>query len=420
MKQLPALSQTGSTRYGTLFSRILVLCFIGVAIFVFTSGWQQFVNGSGKVIAFDPLERRVNVEALVEGRIKNLNIVEGQEVAAGEVIAEIEDNDPDLLQNLESKRINLENRITFAKSREEALSSQLAQQKMSKSQALNAARETVSAAKIESQTAVLDFNRVDALFKKGLASKREEEAAILRRDSASADLRSAEANLQKTENDFDALLSATQASMESAKSDIAASERDLTVMEISVNQTQRQKITAPRDGIVLNIPATNGMYLKPGSLICVIIPKTQSRFVEIWVDGNDVPLIKARSEKDGKVTPGNPVRLAFEGWPAVQTVAWPQTAVGTFGGEVLFVDSTDDGMGRFRVVIAPVDDIVDRNDGKGPVKVGWPNGERWLRQGVQAKAWVMLDEVPLWFEIWRQLNGFPPIGTSSDPAPTSN
>lgn len=419
MNQLPALSQTGSTRYGTLFSRILVLCFIGAAVFVLLSGWQQFVTGSGKVIAFNPLERRVNVEALVEGRVKNLNIVEGQQVKAGDIIAEIQDNDPNLLENLESKRLALNSRIDFAKSRVEALSSQMAQQGMSKSQAIDSARQKVSAAKIAAETAELDHDRVEALFSKGLASRREHEAAILRRDATAADYRSNQANLKKTENDFDAILASTQASLESAKSDIASAERDLTAMDISVNQTRRQQITAPRDGIVLSVSATDGMYLKPGSRICVIIPETESRFVEIWVDGNDVPLIKPRREEKGKTLAGSSVRLAFEGWPAVQTVGWPQTAVGTFGGEVFFVDSTDDGQGRFRVVIAPKEDIVDRKDGKGPVKVSWPSGERWLRQGTQAKAWIMLEEVPLWLEIWRQLNGFPPIGTGTEPAPTS-
>jgi hypothetical protein len=103
------------------------------------------------------------------------------------------------------------------------------------------------------------------------------------------------------------------------------------------------------------------------------------------------------------------VRLAFEGWPAVQMIGWPQLAIGTFGGEVVFVDATDDGKGKFRVVVGPADDIVDRGDGKGPVTVGWPDKDRWLRQGARANAWVMLNEVPLWYELWRQINGFPPV-----------
>jgi hypothetical protein len=97
------------------------------------------------------------------------------------------------------------------------------------------------------------------------------------------------------------------------------------------------------------------------------------------------------------------VRLQFEGWPAVQFVGWPSVARGTFGGEVVLIDPTDDGTGRFRVLVAPRPDVV--NDGTEVVE--WP-GPRWLRQGVQVNGWVLLNRVPLWYEIWRQLNGFPP------------
>lgn len=416
MNQLPALSLTGSTRFTHIFSRILIFCFLAVGAFILLAPWQQFVAGSGKVIAFNPLERRVNVDALVSGRVKNLLIVEGQKVKAGDLLVEIQDNDPNLLENLDTKRLAATNRISFAKSRVEALTAQINQQTMAKSQALDSAREKVTATKIGAETAALDYTRVHTLFEKGLASRREHEQAILRRDSTTADYRSAQANLKQIANDFDAIISSTQASQESAKSDIASAERDLTELDISVSQNERQLINAPRDGIVLKVHVTDGSFLSPGSPICVIIPETESRFVELWVDGNDVPLIQARTED----SPGSEVRLAFEGWPAVQSVGWPQLAVGTFAGEVYFIDSTDDGAGRFRMVVAPKDDLIDRGDGKGTQKVSWPDGEQWLRQGVRAKAWVLLEEVPLWFELWRQINGFPPIGRGVESAPTTS
>ena len=107
------------------------------------------------------------------------------------------------------------------------------------------------------------------------------------------------------------------------------------------------------------------------------------------VSGNDMPLIKE----------GDRVRLQFEGWPAVQFVGWPSVAVGTFGGKVNRVFPTDDGSGNFRVVVTPEDHFEREN--------GWPD-DRYLRQGVRTNGWVLLDRVPLGYEIWRQLNGFPP------------
>jgi hypothetical protein len=146
------------------------------------------------------------------------------------------------------------------------------------------------------------------------------------------------------------------------------------------------------------------MYLRPGSPVCVVIPETDERFVEAWIDGMDMPLVTPRHEgADGAMVPGSTVRLQFEGWPAIQFVGWPSVAVGTFGGEVIAVDATDDGKGRFRLVIAP-----DAQDAE------WP-GTRWLRQGVRTKAWVLLRQVPLWREAWRQLNGFPPVVADVEP-----
>ena len=95
---------------------------------------------------------------------------------------------------------------------------------------------------------------------------------------------------------------------------------------------------------------------------------------------------------------GRHVRLQFEGWPAVQFAGWPSVAVGTFGGVVTLVDSSDfNGMGKFRILVVP-----------DPADQSWPEG-RFLRQGVRAKGWVLLDQVRLGYELWRRVNGFPPV-----------
>lgn len=414
MFDLPALTLTGSNRKGYYFSRLLTIGLVAVVLFIVFAPWRQFVTGSGRVIAFNPLDRSVNIEAPIEGRIRVLNVVEGQLIKEGEVIAEIEDNDPNLLKNLKEQEQQLTRRLDTERQRLAALTSQMEQQKLAKTEALKSAREKIAAAKIERETAQLNLTRIENLHKKGLESKRNLEAGILRRDSAVASLNAAEANLIQTEKTFDSSIAATLASVEAARGGIASAERDIKNMEISVNRTSRQVIKAPRDSYVLKVPVTDGSYLKPGTLICQLIPQTDSRFVEIMVDGNDVPLLTARDEE--KDIPGSPVRLAFEGWPAIQIIGWPQLSINTFGGEVVFIDATDDGTGKFRVVVGPATDKVKRYGEVGDVEVEWPDHETWLRQGVRARAWLMLDEVPLWFEFWRQINGFPPIGTGIEEA----
>jgi hypothetical protein len=88
------------------------------------------------------------------------------------------------------------------------------------------------------------------------------------------------------------------------------------------------------------------------------------------------------------------VRLEFDGWPAVQFSGWPTVAVGTFGGQVAVVDAVSSDNGKYRLLVRP-----DKADQP------WP---KQLRQGSGVYGWVMLDDVPIWYELWRQLNGFPP------------
>lgn len=156
-------------------------------------------------------------------------------------------------------------------------------------------------------------------------------------------------------------------------------------------------MTAPRAGVIFRVIANQGgEQVSAGDPLAVLVPDTQDRAVEIWVDGNDAALI----------SPGRAVRLQFEGWPAVQFAGWPSVAVGTFGGRVAFVDSTDNGRGDFRLVVVP-----------DPDEEPWPS-TRFLRQGARANGWVILNRVSVGFELWRQLNGFPPV-LDTQPSTTS-
>jgi hypothetical protein len=120
--------------------------------------------------------------------------------------------------------------------------------------------------------------------------------------------------------------------------------------------------------------------------LLVILPDTDKRAVELMVDGRDAPL----------VTKGSAVRLEFEGWPAIQVPGWAKVGVGTFAGKVAFVDPTDNGTGSFRVMVVP-----DEQHAR------WP-AARFLRQGISAKGWILLENVTIGYELWRLFNGFPP------------
>jgi multidrug efflux pump subunit AcrA (membrane-fusion protein) len=166
----------------------------------------------------------------------------------------------------------------------------------------------------------------------------------------------------------------------------ATIQKDRRDVEIKLSELERLVITAPRDGTIFRMPVfERGQTIKSGDALFTIVPDATDRVVELWISGNDIPLVQV----------GDHVRLQFEGWPAVQFAGWPSVAVGTFGGEVVAIDPADDGQGNFRIQVRPESDSQ------------WPS-RRYLRQGVRANGWVMLGRVRLGYEIWRQLNGFPP------------
>lgn len=405
-----AFDLTQSSESIRRMSRVMLGAFLAMLLGLLVLPWQQFVQGSGRVVAFDPLERSTTVEAPLSGRVHHAHVVEGKPVKAGDVLFEIMDNDPDLLANLIAQRGAAEARRQAAEARVAALTGQLAELERALPLAIEAAKTRLDAARFASQTAARQFERIRTLYsnKRGLASQRDYELALLERDRTAAELVRAEAELGRAEADLRASLGSSTALRDSAKADLAAAQQSLVTLDIQVSQTRMQKVTAPRDGIVFRVQANEGTYLKSGSPLCTIIPETTNRMVELWISGNDMPLVQSRQvdENGNVVKPGSPVRLQFEGWPAIQFVGWPSAAIGTFGGEVVLIDATDNGKGKFRVLVAENPDHIHRPSGEEKVHE-WP-GSQWLRQGVRANGWVLLQRVPLWFEFWRQINGFPP------------
>ena len=385
------------------------LAFLGLAFLP----WRQFIHGTGRVVAYNPLERSLTVEAPLAGRVDRTTVREGQVVKQGDVLFELVDNDPNLLTNLEQQREFARVRRKAAGERVESLSAQIGELERSLPLAMEAAQTRLDAARFAATTAGQQFARIKSLFddRRGLASQRDLELAQLERDRTAAELVRSEAELKRVGVDLRASLSSAAASRDSARADFAAADQSLVALDIQVSQTQRQRVLAPRNGIVFRVQATEGTFLRAGSPLCTLVPETAERMVEVLLDGNDMPLIQAREvDAQGVVLrPGSPARVQFEGWPALQVIGWPSIAVGTFGGEVVVVDPTDNGKGKFRALIAPKPDVVTRGNGETQVR-HWPD-ERWLRQGVRANGWVLLQQVPLWYELWRQMNGFPPVLT---------
>ncbi len=256
--------------------------------------------------------------------------------------------------------------------------------------------------------AELNFERQKSLFEAGIKPEKEVEKLKKEWDVAEADLSSIYEDIKSLENEVAAKeseleekrriaqtkIDSSRALEQDAVGSAATIRKEMRDLEIKLNELELLKITAPRDGTIFRMPIyERGQILKEGQSIVTIVPESTQIAVELLVPGNDMPLVQV----------GQEVRLQFEGWPAVQFAGWPSVAIGTFGGKVTNVDATDNGKGQFRILITPNED-----------KTAWPS-DRYLRQGVRVNGWVMLREVSLGYEIWRQLNGFPVIISDKEP-----
>ncbi|MEM6476840.1 MAG: HlyD family efflux transporter periplasmic adaptor subunit [Pseudomonadota bacterium] len=211
-------------------------------------------------------------------------------------------------------------------------------------------------------TAQVDERRMAELFNAGLAARRDYEQAQIR--------------------------------VEEMRGRVAEAQAALTRTDVALTRQSVQTVTAPRDGFIQSINAGDAAtFVNAGDVLATFVPETSERVVEVFVDGRDVALVQF----------GEPARIQFEGWPAVQFSGWPSIAVGTFEGRVMAVDQSAQPDGRFRVLIAEEPDA----------EIPWPE-ERYARFGAEVQAFILLETVPVGYEIWRQLNSFPP----ELPAPT--
>ena len=214
----------------------------------------------------------------------------------------------------------------------------------------------LAAAETAAATAELDLNRMRDLFNQGLAARRDFEQARI--------------------------------AFEERRTGVADAAAELNRIDVSISRQSVQLVTAPRDGVILRVNAGDAAtFVSAGDPIASFVPENVERAVELYVDGRDIALI----------SPGAPVRLQFEGWPAVQFSGWPSVAVGTFGGEVVAVDPSAVAGGRFRIL------VTENTDETPP----WPE-DSFVRFGSSARGWVLLETVPVGFELWRQMNNFPP------------
>ncbi len=419
---LPVMAELESGKRVRTVARSLVILFAVAVIALIFTPWQQSVSGMGHVSALTPVERVQAISAPVESRVARWHVTEGTHVRGGQLIVELTDNDPLILDRLGNERQAVRERLMMAEGRAAAHEERLGRLQESKANAVNAARSRVQMANeriVQNEQAMraaeerltaarLNIARQRSLLDRGLTSQRAVELAQQEFATAEAEVRRAlaslnaartekqalEDDLRKITADADAAIESERASLNLARAEIANIKAEFQRVDSRLARQQTLQVHAPRDGTVLRLLAQpNSELLKGGDPVALFVPDAQAATVELWLDGMDMPLVQ----------PGDKVRLQFNGWPAVQFVGWPAVAVGTFGGIVRLVDAAETNGGKFRILVTP-----DPDDDP------WPSA-RYLRQGVQAKGWVLLRQVKLGWELWRRFNGFPPVIADNEP-----
>jgi len=407
------------------FSARLALKLIALfALVIAFVPWTQTITANGQLSAYSPYERPQDIEAQIQARITKWHVYEGVRVKQGDLILELSDVDPnfmapDLLALLEQSKVALEQTRQAALERAEQLTKRIKEmQNLVKAavpsaearvvEAENKVREAeqkVAAARIAVETAELNVDRHRQLASQGLVSQRELELAIQGAIASKADLQSAEAGLKAAQQGMRALqfgrdqisadvvqqLLDAEASRAGALAEAARATDQLASISLRLsNATQRRiasRIYAPIDGTVVRMAEVGpGETVRPGDKLVRISPASADKAAEMVADGLDAPLLNV----------GRKVRLLFYGIPAIPLPAWPELMAGTYGGVIKVVDQVDDGKGNFRFWVVPDPD--DRP---------WPE-QAHVRQGTKVMGWVILNRVPLWYELWRRVNLFPP------------
>lgn len=422
-QSLPSLRLVQSSRNAWRMANALVCLLLLAMLAMVFAPWQQSARGTGKVVAYVPQERQQTVTSPVKGIVVNVSpgLVEGARVKQGDVVLEIEPNAANLVEQLRGQVRDLETKLATANVKSEVYSTNVVDFEAARDAAVAAADELVESAKAKWDAkqklvpgyeakelqARLNYERQYALFEKGIKPKVEVEKLRKDWDVAASELEAARLDVASAQAEWDAKqnertqklreantkVAYAQAMRQDALGLAATVQKEQRELQIKLAELDRLTIRAPRDGVLFRVPVfERGQALKEGDPLFTIVPDASERVVELWIAGNDTPLVR----------PGDHVRLQFEGWPAVQFAGWPSVAVGTFGGVVAAIDPSDDGKGKFRIQV--------REAGEHH----WPS-DRYLRQGVRANGWVMLQQVALGYELWRQLNGFPPVVAEDEP-----
>lgn len=409
------------TKYYQYFNRFLG-AFAIVGIIILFLPWTQNITGRGNVTTLTPDQRPQTIQSQIPGRIEKWFVREGEFVKKGDTIIRISEVksdyfDPDLVartgQQRDAKALSVESYQGKVKSLNTQIDALMYERRLKLEQAKNKLLQSklkvqsdsidLEAAQTNKDIAQRQYERIETLEKEGFKATRDVEDKRLKLQETQAKYISQKNKLLASKNEvinaqveissvsasYADKISKAQSNMFTAQSDQFDTEAQVTKLD---NQYSNYKIrnsllfvTAPYDGYINKVLKPGiGQTFKEGEKLVGMMPANIDLAVETFVDAIDLPLLHI----------GEKVRVQFDGWPAIIFSGWPNVSYGTYGAKVVAIENFISDSGKFRVLLAP-----DESDH------AWPKD---IRAGSGAFSMALLEDVPIWFELWRKLNGFPP------------
>ncbi|KAB1069109.1 biotin/lipoyl-binding protein [Tamlana haliotis] len=406
--------------YKQLNKFLLAIAIIGVIVLFLP--WTQNITGNGVVTTLKPDQRPQHIMSQIPGRIEEWFVQEGDYVKKGDTILRISEVKSDYFDDKLVERTNQQieaksSSVNAYEGKVAALNRQinaiLNEQKLKNKQTENKLIQArlkvksdsidLEAAKTNLNIAERQFQRIETLQQEGLKAVKDVEEKRLKLQETQAKLISQENKYIASQNEvlnaqlelsrisasYADKISKAQSDMYTAQSSGYDAQAQVTKLENAHSNYKVRNsllfVTAPQDGYI-NRAYTGGIGVtfKEGQDLVSIMPAKYDLAVETYASPIDLPLLHI----------GEKVRVQFDGWPAIVFSGWPNASYGTYGARVVAIENFISTNGKYRVLLAP-----DEEDYK------WPEA---IRVGSGARTIALLEDVPIWFELWRQINSFPP------------
>ncbi|WP_281988727.1 HlyD family secretion protein [Aquimarina aggregata] len=420
LSQYNAVQKVSHKRHYKYFNRFLKVFAISAVIALFLP-WTQNISGNGYLTTLKPDQRPQTIQSPIPGKIEKWYVKEGDFVSKGDTIlfvSEIKNEyfDPNLVartgQQIKAKSMS----VTSYEGKVKALENQAAALVNERSLKLKQAKNKLLQSKLKVQSDSINFeaaktnitiaerqyNRVVQLEKEGLKALTDVEEKRLKLQETQAKLISQENKLLASKNEiinaqveinriraeYTDKISKSQSDRFTAQSNQFDAEAQVTKLENQYTNYEMRNdlyyIKAPQSGYINKALRSGvGETFKEGDKLVSIMPSVYDLAVETYVKPLDLPLVHI----------GEKIRIQFDGWPAIIFSGWPNVSYGTYGGKVVAIETFISDNGKYRILIAP-----DPDDHE------WPK----IQIGSGANTMALLEDVPIWFELWRKLNGFPP------------